>query len=76
MTTVVDYSIMMYYTKEFRGTFSSLESLEAFVDKVITIVNQGYNNSKIPVSCYPQKCTVRTELCTYFNPCSPSCIPI
>ena len=49
-TTVVTYSVMLWYTPEFRNTFSTEADMEAFVNLVIEETNQGYINSNIPVS--------------------------
>ena len=48
-TTVVTYSVMLWYTPEFRNTFSTEADMEAFVNLVIEETNQGYINSNIPV---------------------------
>ena len=48
-TSLVTYSVMLWYTPEFRNTFISEADLEAFVNLVIEETNQGYINSKIPV---------------------------
>ena len=45
-TTVVTYSVMFYYTPEFA---KAVDDLEGFIDHIITVTNQGYVNSKIPV---------------------------
>ena len=48
-TSLVTYSVMLWYSPEFRNTFISEADLEAFVNLVIEETNQGYINSKIPV---------------------------
>ena len=48
-TTVVKYSVMLWYTPEFRNTFFAEADMEAFVNLVIEETNQGYINSQIPV---------------------------
>jgi len=48
-TTLVYYSIMIWYTPEFRSTFSSDDDVEAFVDMIFKIHNDGYKNSNMPV---------------------------
>ena len=45
-TTVVTYSVMFYYTPEFA---KAVDDLEGLIDHIITVTNQGYINSKIPV---------------------------
>ena len=45
-TTVVTYSMMFYYTKEFAAVTADIEG---FVDYAVELTNQGYINSKIPV---------------------------
>ena len=52
-TTVVTYSVMLWYTPEFRNTFFAEDDMEAFVNLVIEETNQGYINSQIPVCTYP-----------------------
>ena len=49
-TTIVTYSVMLYYTPEVRAAVeSSGGDLKMFVDEMIDSTNQGYINSKIPV---------------------------
>ena len=48
-TTVITYSVMLWYTPEFRKTFFAEADMEAFVNLVIEETNQGYINSQIPV---------------------------
>ena len=48
-TTVITYSVMLWYTPEFRNTFFAEADMEAFVNLVIEETNQGYINSQIPV---------------------------
>ena len=48
-TTVITYSVMIWYTPEFRNTFFTEADMEAFVNLVIEETNQGYINSQIPV---------------------------
>ena len=45
-TTVVTYSVMFYYTPELA---KAVDDIEGFIDHIITVTNQGYVNSKIPV---------------------------
>merc|ERR1719225_1893290 len=45
-TTVVTYSIKLYYTPEVRD---SVSDIRAMADQVIATTNQGYINSKIPL---------------------------
>merc|ERR1712037_11063 len=45
-TTVVNYTILVYYTPEVRD---SVDDLRTFVDQAIATTNQGYINSKIPL---------------------------
>merc|ERR1712215_13765 len=44
--TVVEFSVTVYYTKEFKD---AIADHEAFIDDLIIVTNQGYINSKIPV---------------------------
>ena len=41
---------MIWYTPEFRATFTSDEEMMVFIDLIFTETNQGYINSEIPVS--------------------------
>merc|ERR1712215_596793 len=47
--TVVNYSIMIWYTPQFRATFPSEEEMNLFIDQIFDETNQGYINSEIPV---------------------------
>ena len=49
-TTVATYSVMIWYTPEFRALFSSEGDLDVFVDLIFLETNVGYENSEIPVS--------------------------
>jgi len=40
---------MIWYTPQFKKSFSSELELDLFIDEIFTVTNQGYNNSKIPV---------------------------
>ena len=44
------YSVMVWTTPQFDGTFATEEDRRAFVDLMILEANQGYINSKMPVS--------------------------
>merc|ERR1712180_541069 len=49
-TTLVTYSVMLYYTPEVRAAVeSSGDDLKMFVNQMIDTTNQGYINSKIPI---------------------------
>jgi len=48
-TTLVTYSVMLWYTPEFAATFATEPDMDAFINLVIEETNQGYINSKIPV---------------------------
>jgi len=56
--TIVDYSVMIWYTpqfkKSFKKSFNPESELERFIDNVITLTNQGYKNSRIPVRVVKQ----------------------
>ena len=45
-TTIVTYSVQIYYTKEFAD---STPDINTFTDSLISITNQGYINSKVPL---------------------------
>ena len=47
---MVSYIVMIWYTHEFRATFTSDEEMMVFIDLIFTETNQGYINSEIPVS--------------------------
>ena len=49
-TTVVDITVMVWYTAQFRNTFQTEEDMNVFVNLVFEETNQGYVNSRIPVS--------------------------
>jgi len=49
MTTEVTYSVMVWYTPEFRQLFSDEGAMNVFVDLIFAETNQGYENSEIPV---------------------------
>ena len=48
-TSLVTYSMMFWYTPEFRATFPAETDMEAFIDLIIVETNQGYVNSQMPV---------------------------
>jgi len=48
--TMVTYSIMIWYTPQFRNTFASEEEMNLFIDLIFQETNQGYINSQIPVT--------------------------
>ena len=50
--TVITYSVMIWYTPQFRNLFSSDSDMLAHVELIIDTTNQGYINSQMPVSCY------------------------
>merc|ERR1711942_366401 len=56
--TMVSYSIMIWYTPQFRATFSSEEEMDLFIDQIFAETNQGYINSQIPVTAVKQGITV------------------
>merc|ERR1711892_1073133 len=45
-TTIVEYSIKYYYTKQFA---EATDDIELYFDQVVAETNQGYINSKIPL---------------------------
>ena len=49
-TTMVDISVMVWYTPQFRNTFETEEDMNVFVDLIFAESNQGYKNSEIPVN--------------------------
>ena len=48
-TTIVENSVMIWYTPQFRATFTTDDDLDVFVDLIFAETNQGYINSNIPV---------------------------
>lgn len=48
--TMVSFSVMIWYTPEFRATFISDEEMMVFIDLIFTETNQGYINSEIPLT--------------------------
>ena len=48
-TTVVDFTVMVWYTPQFRATFWSPEDMMVFIDLIFAEANQGFMNSNIPV---------------------------
>jgi len=51
---IVDYSVMIWYTPQFRESFISEIDFDTFIDNLFTQTNQGYKNSKIPVRAVKQ----------------------
>ena len=47
---MVDISVMVWYTPQFRNTFETEEDMNVFVDLIFAESNQGYKNSEIPVN--------------------------
>jgi len=47
--TIVTYSVMMWYTQEFRNLFSSEEDLDTFTDLIIFETNDAYIKGNMPV---------------------------
>jgi len=45
-TTIVTYSVKVYYTPQFRDATADIEG---FIDQVIQVTNQGYINSQVPI---------------------------
>jgi len=48
-TTVVTYTIMIWYTPQFYDSFESEADMNVFIDLIFEETNQGYINSKIPI---------------------------
>merc|ERR1719312_2042172 len=48
-TTVVDISVMIWHTSQFRNTFQTEEDMNVYVDLMFAEANQGFINSEIPV---------------------------
>ena len=48
--TIVTYSVMMWYTQEFRNLFSSEEDLDTFTDLIIFETNDAYIKGNMPVN--------------------------
>ena len=48
-TTVVTYTIMLWYTPQFYALFASDSDMDVFIDLIFEETNQGYINSEIPV---------------------------
>jgi len=46
---IVDYSVMIWYTPQFKESFISDVQFDIFIEKLFTETNQGYKNSRIPV---------------------------
>jgi len=63
--TVVTYSVMLWYTKEFRSLFTTYSDMDAFTDLIILETNDGYINGNIPVRvekhCLKQHPTVNED---------------
>ena len=50
-TTVVTYTVMLWYTAGFASSFAyEGNDMDAYFELMITQTNQGYINSEIPVS--------------------------
>lgn len=48
--TMVSFSVMIWYTPEFRATFTSEQEMMVFIDLIFAETNQGYINSEIPLT--------------------------
>ena len=48
--TIVTYTVMMWFTKEFSDLFETREDLDAFTDLIILETNEAYINGNITVS--------------------------
>ena len=48
-STMVDFTVMVWYTPQFRGSFSSIDDMMVFIDLLFAETNQGFINSNIPV---------------------------
>merc|ERR1711970_569299 len=46
---IVDYSVMIWYTPQFKKSFTSEVEFDLFIKRIFIETNLGYNNSKIPV---------------------------
>ena len=57
-TTVVSYSIDVYYTREFQA---DTPDIETWVSKAIEDTNQGYRNSKVPLLARVH-CIIQSEV--------------
>jgi len=58
--TVVTYTVMMWYTQEFRDLFASTEDMDTFTDLIILETNEAYISGSIPVRIQ--------KLCTQKHP--------
>ena len=47
---MVTYTVMMWYTPEFRKLFASVDDMDTFTDLIILETNEAYINGDIPVS--------------------------
>jgi len=47
--TIVTYTVMMWFTKEFSDLFETREDLDAFTDLIILETNEAYINGNMPV---------------------------
>ena len=57
------YSLMVYYTPEFAA---ATDNIEEFIDKMIEETNQGYSNSKLPITV--------TKFCSELATISEHCV--
>merc|ERR1719228_386854 len=48
-TTVVTYSVMFWYTQEFKNLFTTVADMDTFLDLIITETNEAYESGDIPV---------------------------
>ena len=58
---------MIWYTPQFRATFSSEEEMDLFIDQIFAETNQGYINSQIPVSVIGQVQTSSSHKCDFVS---------
>ena len=48
-TTVVTFTVMLWYTPQFYALFASDADMHKFIDLIFEETNQGYINSEIPI---------------------------
>jgi len=64
-TTVVTYTVMLWYTQEFRNLFATSADMDAFTDLVILETNEAYISGNMPVRiqkhCLKQHPTINED---------------
>lgn len=55
---MVDFTVMVWYTPQFKASFSSTGDMNVFIDLIFAEANQGFINSNIPVMILSSYCII------------------